>query len=150
MSAASAYVAELEKGLSALSAKAEGLRTDLKAAEKSRRAATRVNVALLGLVALFVGMLTAIGWQVNQGIEANRETSRRIADCTTAGGSCYEEGRKRGEAAIGALTKISIYVSQCGRLYPGESGPEYDRKIELCVAERLRLATPSPSASPSG
>lgn len=136
--AATAYMAELEKSLSALAAKAEGLRTDLKAAEKSRRAATRVNWALFALVVLFVGMLVAVVWQ-------GGETNRRIADCTTPGGTCYEQGRARTANAIQDIVRVSIYMAQCARLYPGEAGPEYDRKLEKCVYERLAAPAPAPS-----
>ncbi len=150
-------VAALREDLGAVLAESQALRQDVHTAEVARRRATQVNIALLGLVALFVGLLVAIGWQNNQviagvdtAITSIDQTGEQIASCTTPGGQCYEEGRKRTDGAISAVVRISIFVSQCGRLWPGESGPEYDRQLEQCVMQRLRAATnPTPQPSPS-
>jgi hypothetical protein len=126
--------------LVAVKAESEQLRADVHRAEAARRRANRINTFLLLVAVLLVAVVGVVGWQV-------KATNDRIADCTTVGGTCYEEGRARTGAAIATLTRISIYVSQCGRLYPGESGPQYDTKIEKCVAERLTQAQASPSPS---
>jgi hypothetical protein len=129
------------------------LRSDLFGAEQARKRANRINVGILAVLAIFVAMVLVIGWQNNKVLGQVQQTNNRVADCTTAGGRCYEDGRQRTGAAISTLTRISIYVSQCGRLFPGESGPQYDAKIEACVAERLARAqtqtppSPSPGAS---
>ncbi len=128
--AVSPGVAALQTSLAAVVDATEGLRVDVKEAEKARTRWTRISFVLIGVLILLVGAVLAIGWQL-------KETNDRVADCTTVGGKCYEEGRKRTGEAIGSLTRISVYVSQCGRLYPGESGPEYDKKLEQCVAEKL-------------
>lgn len=137
-------VAALQKELRDVVAEARALRADVQTAEQARRRANHINLAVLGLVVVFVLMLVGVGWQATT-------TNRQIADCTTPGGNCYEDGRARTSGAIVALTRISVYVSQCGRLYPGESGPEYDAKLERCVAEKLAAAQPSspPSVSTS-
>jgi hypothetical protein len=144
-------VEALKASLAALIAESQALRQDVHGAEAARRKANTINLGILGLLTLFVALLIAIGWQGNVGIHESRETNQRVADCTTPGGQCHQEGQQRLSGAITALTRISIYVSQCGRLYPGESGPEFDRKMEACVAERLQRATaasPAPSVSP--
>ncbi len=127
--------------LAAVKAESEQLRADVHRAEEARRRANRINTVLLLVAVVLVAAAGLVGWQV-------KATSDRVADCTTAGGTCYEEGRERTGAAIATLTRISIYVSQCGRLYPGESGPEFDAKIERCVADRLAQAGAEPPTGP--
>ncbi len=121
-----------------------GLRGDVRAAEAARRRATRFNLAILAILGVGLLGVAALGWQNNQLAQQQRETNRRMADCTTPGGRCYEEGRTRTEGAVSAVVRISVYVSQCGRLYPGESGPEYDKKLQACVSERLAAAAGQP------
>ncbi len=140
----------LRASLSALIEESQALRGDVRSAEDARKRASHINLGLLGLLILFVGLLVAIGWQGNEAIQANRETNRRMADCTTPGGKCYEEGRQRSNAAIQDILRVSIYMSECARLYPGESGPEYDKKLESCIYERLAApAKPVPAPAPS-
>ncbi len=128
------------------------LRSDVHAAEESRRKANRLNLFLLVVAVVLVAVAGVVGWQNNRLGNDVRNTNEHIADCTTAGGRCYEEGRARGNDAISAVVRISILVSQCGRLYPGESGPEYDQKLENCVVDRLQRAqatTPTPTPAPT-
>ncbi len=151
-----AAVTSLRRSLTDLIAESQALRGDVHTAEKARRRTNQINLGLLGLLALFVALLVAIGWQGNQAIDQARETNQTIADCTTPGGVCYQEGQTRTNGAVSAVVRISIYVSQCGRLWPGESGPDYDAKLQKCVLERLAQAqsapptAPAPSVSPSG
>lgn len=141
--------AELRRQLDSILDEAQRLRGDVHGAEVARKRATKINMVVLAVLAGFVAMLLAIAYQNNQVINQVQSTNNTLADCTTPGHACYEEGQKRTAAAVSALTKISIYVSQCGRLYPGESGPEFDAKIEKCVAERLAKVQPQPSAATS-
>lgn len=136
--AASDVVAPLQQSLADLIRESQALRVDVHTAEAARKRANHINLGVLGLLILFVALLVGIGWQGNV-------TNQRIADCTTAGGDCYEEGRKRTAAAIGDIIKVSIYMAECARLYPGEAGPEYDRKLEACVYGRLAQPTAAPS-----
>lgn len=137
----------LQTSLATLLDEAQRLRGDVHTAEAARKRANQINLAVLGLLGLFVAMLLVIGWQNNQLAQDVSRTNEQVADCTTPGGGCYEDGRARTAGAIAALTRISVFVSQCGRLYPGESGPDFDRKLEQCVAAKLAQAQPSPSAS---
>lgn len=145
-------VEQLRASLSALIAESQALRQDVHGAEVARKRANQINLGVLGLLALFVALLVAIGWQNNQVIQRVDETNDQVASCTTPGGACYEQGRTRTDGAVSAVVRISIYVSQCGRLYPGESGPEYDAKLQKCVMDRLAqaqaAAAPTPSAGP--
>lgn len=122
---------------------------------ESRRSSRILMGAIAALIALIIPMviLLIINTQV---MRQSNETARVIADCTTPGGRCYDEGRSRTSGAIGDIVRASVYMSQCSRLYPGEYGEEFDRKLEACVNERLSKAatqrqspSPSPSVSPS-
>lgn len=146
----------LQTSLTALLDEASKLRGDVHSAEVARRRSGHINMGLTALLAVLVALVLAIGWQNNRLTEQTRETAaetretnKRIADCSTPGGRCYEEGRQRTSGAIDAVVRISIFVSQCGRLWPGESGPEYDAKLTKCVAERLQAAQAQPAPSPS-
>lgn len=123
----------------------KALRGDVRQAERARRKAAAFNLAVLVVLAVALLAVGALGWQNNKLAQRQDETNRRIADCSTPGGRCYEEGRTRTSGAIAAVVRISVYVSQCGRLYPGESGPEYDKKLDACVAAKLAAATPGPT-----
>ncbi len=125
-------------------AQSKGLRSDVREAERARRKAATFTLAVLVALSVALVGVAVLGWQNNQLAERQTETNRRMADCTTPGGKCYEEGRARTAGAIAAVVQISVYVSQCGRLYPGESGPEYDAKLKACVAERLATASQPP------
>jgi hypothetical protein len=148
-------VGELRNSLADLVREAQALRTDVHSAEEARRKATAVNLGLLALLVLFVGLLIAVTWQNNQLIEKVDSTNSIMADCTTPGGECYEQGQQRVAGAISDIVWASVYMAQCSRLYPGEVGPTYDRKLEACVTERLeraarqRQASPAPSPSPA-
>lgn len=128
------------------------LRSDVHAAEAARRRVATFNLAVLTILAVALLAVVGLAWQNNQLAHKVNRTNEQMADCTTPGGHCYEEGRQRTGEAVGALTRISVYVSQCGRLYPGESGPEYDRKLDACVQARLaaELAKPTPTPSRPG
>lgn len=144
-------VESLRASLAALIAESQALRSDVHGAEQARKRANQINLGVMALLAIFTALLVAIGWQNNQVIQRVDETNDQVASCTTPGGTCYEQGRTRTSGAISAVVQISIFVSQCGRLYPGESGPAYDLKLQQCVMERLAQAqaTPQPSAGPS-
>lgn len=139
----------LRASLESLIAESQALRSDIHGAEQARRRANQINLGVLLVLALFVSMVLVIGWQNNRVISQVRETNNRVADCTTAGGQCFEDGRRRTGGAIDAITRISIYVALCARLYPGESGPAFDAKMEKCVADRLAKAQASPSPGPT-
>ena len=148
---AQATEAELRRHLDSILDEAQRLRSDVHGAEVARKRANLINSVVLIVLAGFVAMLFAVVVQANRTAAQAAQTNRQVADCTTAGGTCYEEGRRRTSQAISDILKVSIYMAECARLYPGEAGPEYDRKLEACVYERLeRDRQPQPSASPPG
>ncbi len=60
----------------------------------------------------------------------------RIADCTTAGGECYERGQERTGAVLAEVTRIQILVDLCGR----EPGNDTLAEMERCVAAKVKAA----------
>lgn len=148
----------LRRDLQGILAEAQSLRADVHRAEQARKRATTAMVAILGVMAIFVALMVALGWQSNLVLtevkDANvqaADTNARIADCTTPGGACYESGRQRTSEAIHDIIKVSIYMAQCARLFPNEAGPEYDRKLEACVTSRLSSdKAPAPAPSTGG
>ncbi len=137
MTTDSTPAAVLQRQLDAVLEEARSLRDDVQQAEKARKRGALISAGLLALVLIFMIGIVFIGYQ-------SRQTADQLADCTTPGGTCYAEGQARQVQAISAVTQISIFVSQCGRLWPGEAGPDYDRKLERCVAERLTDAIKNP------
>lgn len=134
-----------EVTLSDVVAEAEALRTDVHAAEKARRILALVNLGLLAL-------LIALGWQNYEVSRQVSETNKRVADCTTPGGHCYEDGRARTGAAIGDIVRAEVLVAECSRLYPDEAGPTFDAKLQACFDARLAAAaakTPQPAPTPT-
>jgi type II secretory pathway component PulL len=139
----------LTTSLNDLLTQSEALRADVHAAETARRRATFINSVMMALLVVLVGLLVVVTWQNNRLTERVSETNARMADCTTPGGACYEDGRARTRQAISDVVRVSVFVAQCARLYPGEAGPEFDAKMEKCVSERLVAAQATPSVSPT-
>jgi hypothetical protein len=62
-----------------------------------------------------------------------------VQDCTTnRQGQCYKEGQARTGEAVGSLFWTSMYNTECARLYPDEHGPAFDKKLEACVAAKMK------------
>lgn len=138
-------VTALKTSMAALVAESQALRSDVHRAEQARKRANQINAVVLGVVALFVAALAVIGYQVSV-------TNQRMVDCTTPGGRCYQQGQQRTAAAVGDVLRVSIYMAECSRLLPGESGPDFDRKLERCVFEKLAAddkTNPVPQVSPT-
>ncbi len=152
--------AALRDNLATLVAESQALRTDVAQAEAARRRANQVNAVLLALVAVFTALMLIIGWQNNRLASKVNATNQTMADCTNPGGTCYEQNRRNTQSAISDILRVSIYMAECSRLYPGEAGPTYDRKLEACIYQRLEDGQrtvpggtvpggPIPSPSPS-
>ena len=146
----------LDSSLAALLSESQKLRTDVHGAEEARRRATAVNLGVLLLLFLFVGLLLVLGWQNNRLAHQVAKTNSTMADCTTPGGKCYQQGSERTGNAIASIIRAQVYMAECARLWPNESGVQYDTKLEACVYARLaeaaakdRAATPSPTPSVS-
>jgi hypothetical protein len=141
-------VAALSHALATLSAELAALRDDVKADMRARiRKQHSIVVALAVLaVVMILGIILSV--QTNRIAGDARTTNERMADCTTPGGGCYREGQRRTGEAVGDILKASIYMAECSRLRPGESGPAFDAFLERCVADRLAAAEPTPGPAP--
>lgn len=143
----------LGPSLAALLHESRSLRTDVHAAEVARRKTALINLGVLGLLVLFVILLLTVTIQNNQLAKQVRVTNDRMVDCTVAGGKCYDEGTRRTGTAIADIVRADIYVAECARQRPGESGPAFDAFIETCVTDKLaavakqRVIQPTPSPS---
>lgn len=142
--------AELGKSLADLIKESQALRGDIHSAEAARRRANTINLGLLGLLGLFLVALLVIGYQNNQLSHQVAATNATMADCTAPGGTCYEQGKARTGEAIVAVLHAEVAAVECARLWPGESGPALDRKLEACVNERLaKYSQPQPTSAPT-
>lgn len=139
----------LSDSLSGLLTHVSGLRSDVRASDEARRKSNRIYFSALAMISVLVLAVLVIGYQNNKLAHEVRRTNTSISSCLTPGETCYERGRQRTEGAVSAVVRISVFVSECGRLWPGESGPDYDRKLEACVLERIQRAAAQPSPSSS-
>lgn len=145
---------DLSGSLTNLGQDVRGLRDDVQQAEARRRRGNKLIAAGLIVVLLAVTMLSVVTVQNRQVLDSTSQTNATMADCTTPGGKCYEESRRRTGEAINNILLVSIYMAQCARLYPNEAGPDYDRKLEVCIYERLGMSaaptSPTPTPAPTG
>lgn len=150
----------MKANLAAVIAESQALRNDVKVAEAGRKRASAIATALLALLVVLVGMGIVITAQNNQTVHKVNEVAQQMADCTTAGGHCYQQGNERYSQAIADVIRAELFMAECARLFPGEVGPTYDAKLESCVYGRLAKAAaeranpprnplPSPSAAAS-
>lgn len=118
----------------------QALRQELDADRAMWRVRTRYALLMCVAVAVMVGGLLTIVVQnrlrSNENgeiLRRNTEISEQIADCTTAGGDCYERGQARTGGAIAELVRAQIIVEACGRVPGNDTAAE----IQACVAEQM-------------
>lgn len=123
---------------------------EAQAAVAAARRQNRFVLALLTVVAVLVAFLLTVVVQnrlrSNQNSEILRQTaltSARIADCTTVGGACYEQGVARQSDAIRTLVRAIIYVAPCSQI------TDTDEELEDCVMRRLLESSPAPGVTPA-
>lgn len=108
-----------------------------------RRRSTFIVVWLVAAVLLLGGLFT-VALQNRKINSQNGSIARRIADCTTSGGQCYEDGQRRTGTAIQEIILGNIYIQQCAKV------TQTDAELEQCVIRRMTSQPPQPpSASPS-
>lgn len=141
-------ITDLRADLAAVLAESAALRVDVHTAEAARTKANRINTGVLAVLAVFVGLVLVVAFQNTRIATQEQRVNEQIADCTTAGGTCYELSNVRTRAAISQIVLASVYVAECARLHPGESGPAFDAALEQCIAAKLAAAAPLPTVSP--
>ena len=140
----------LTEMLAPLIEEARGLREAVHDDNVQRRRELR-RVLVVGVI-LSVMMLLMLGlfWQNQQRAQQSRQvirqsadTSQRIADCTTPGGQCYEQGSKRTAGAVNAI----LYIDVCVARNPQASLDELRACAAKVAAEDAR-AHPQPQPEP--
>ena len=85
------------------------------------------------IVVLLVVMLI----QLRSLAEQNKGSLQLIEDCTTAGGECYERGRKNTAGVVEILNEFEVYVIACADR-AGVQTVEEIRECALREAENAR------------
>ncbi len=123
-------------------------RAAVEAAERGRRRrAERWVTGLLVVALLMLGGLVTLVLQFEhdrrdrsaasaENLRRIEAINERIADCTTAGGDCYEQGQARTGAILVEVTRIQILVDLCGRVADNDTLAE----MEKCVATQAARA----------
>lgn len=137
---------DLASSLMQLAVEARALRSDVRADSEQRRRENQRMFAVFLVVAVVMAGLLVIGVQnrrINgqnaEIIRRNEQISTQIADCTTAGGVCYERGSQRTGAAIAELVRSNKAIALCARIVESEAA------LDRCVEERLARPAPSPT-----
>jgi len=127
------------------------LRTDVHLRAVQQRKATRIALAAMMVALLLLGIQLAILIQnrerANESralIRDNYSASQQIADCTTAGGKCYQESSKRSAAAVQQLLLGQKAIALCSQA--SDTTAELDECIDKALAAMMR---PAPSSSPA-
>jgi hypothetical protein len=126
---------------------AEATRQAIHVHENNRRRQNRWALAIIAVMAVVLAMVLVILLQNRQKSNQSRQIlrnnavlSEQIADCTTAGGKCYEEGRKQSATAVQQLIRSNLVIAVCARDTTTDAG------LMRCVdAKMAELAKPSPT-----
>lgn len=116
------------------------------AIEDRSRSQRRINTWLIGFVAVVAVLVVLVliiliqnrqrSEQTRQVIQTNADLSAKIVDCTSVGGTCYEQAQARTRAALGQLIASNKAIAQCARI------TATDAQLDACVDARLKTVTP--------
>src|SRR5688572_21415762 len=107
----------------------------------AQRKRDRVTHAVGVVVCLLLLVVLAVAWQNQRIGRQNAEISNQIADCTTAGGVCYEQGRERTGAAINELVRANMAVHECVDEFRVRGVAVTHDALNRCVARKLAPPT---------
>lgn len=140
--------------LSALLSESQRLRADVRERERRQRrlmgliaAATVLCLVLVTSVVVLLAQGRQRGNDTRALLRTNAATNERIADCTTVGGKCYEEGNKRSAVVIQLLLSAIEEIAICNKA--SDNATEARACADRALA-KLGVAAPSPSASAGG
>lgn len=71
--------------------------------------------------------------QTREVIRASADTSAQIADCTTPGGTCFQQSQQRLASAYDYLTWVQVYSMICLRDHPDADAAELKKCIDRSV-----------------
>ena len=109
----------------------QGLSDGVAAAGRARRRDNITFVVVAVVYFLLLGGLWTVTRQNREIARQNGEISRQIADCTAAGGACYEAGQRRAAAVVAELVRAHVAVAQCYR------ASKTDAELEKCVIKKV-------------
>jgi len=138
--------------LNALLGESQRLRADVRERERrQRRLMAVIGIGVVLCLVLVGGVMVLLVQGRQRGndtralLRTNAATNERIADCTTVGGKCYEEGTKRSAAFIQLLLQGQKQIALC------RSESDTSTELEKCIDKALAAMTaPSPTASAGG
>jgi hypothetical protein len=125
------------------------LRADVVARSETQRKFTRMALAAVVVTIMLLGIQLTILLQNRRTsaetravIRENASTSQQIADCTTAGGRCFEEGSKRSAERTQGQIRAQTEIAVCQRFSTTED------QLRKCVSSALNVveAPAAPSA----
>lgn len=132
--------------LKALLGESQRLRADVRERERRQRrlmgliaAATVICLILVISVTVLLVQSRQRGNDTRALLRTNAATSQQIADCTTAGGKCYEEGTKRSAALIQLLLQGQKQIALC------RADSDTREELEKCIDEALAAMTTRPA-----
>lgn len=136
--------------LRSLLTESQRLRTDVRERERRQRrlmgliaAAVVICVVLVTSVVVLLVQSRQRGNDTRALLRTNTATSQQIADCTTAGGKCYQEGARRSAEAIGLLLQGQKQIALC------RADSDTRDELEKCIDRALAAMTGTP-APPGG
>lgn len=132
--------------LQALLDQSQQLRNDVRERERRQRRTNALMATGIFLVLVMVAALLTLLVQSRQRgndtralIRNNSATSEQIADCITAGGTCYEQGHKQTAAALQQLINAQVEIQSCAKK------TSTDAELRACIAAALTPPTTRPS-----
>ncbi|HEU4542988.1 MAG TPA: hypothetical protein VFR23_17795 [Jiangellaceae bacterium] len=123
----------LAAALAALVEELRLLRGDVQVEAARRQKVSRITAVFIALLLVICGAVLVVGFQNHQLGKQNRNIGDQIADCTTAGGKCYEEGRRRSANNLDILILSGVYAQTCR----DTRGVDTDAEVVACVKRKL-------------
>lgn len=155
--------------LTALIRESQELREDVAAREKRQRQETaerearqRKVMMLLGLAVLvalvMIGSVMVLLVQSRQRgndtralLRTNAATNQRIADCTTQGGQCYEQGARRSGELISELIRRLLLAQKDIAVCRAQTENGTVAELQACIDTALKpIISPAPAPRVSG
>lgn len=85
------------------------------------------TMIILSVLLLGVAKLQTVAYNTNS-------TSKRLLDCTSPQGKCYQDGNRRTGEAIGNINRVSIYAAYCAKIPVNVTA----KQIENCINAELQ------------
>lgn len=118
-------------GLAASANDLAGVARDLHRASILSRTERLVLLGIL-LVNLVIGAVVAVGvYKLQNLAETNRANGQLIVDCTTPGGTCYDQAQQQTGAAVATLSRVVVAAVECADQLDGPA-------VQACITARVK------------